>query len=87
MRAKDVEEALSRRLPVIDIRRPSEFAREHIPGTINIPLSKTFLSYVGTVLDYDKPLAIIARSFEAPQLLASASFTVLAKGVCCFFRV
>ena len=71
MRAKDVEEALSRRLPVIDIRRPSEFAREHIPGTINIPLSKTFLSYVGTVLDYDKPLAIIARSFdEAHRALA-----------------
>ena len=48
---------------VLDVRSTRDFAREHIPGTINIPAaSKSFLTYAGTVLTYDRPILIIAKT-------------------------
>jgi hydroxyacylglutathione hydrolase len=49
---------------VVDVRASADFAREHVPGTINIPASQKFPTYAGTVLTYDKPIMVIARSAE-----------------------
>jgi hydroxyacylglutathione hydrolase len=49
---------------VVDLRNPREFARGHRPGSINIPMSKSFVTYAGTVLTYDNPIILIARSSE-----------------------
>jgi hydroxyacylglutathione hydrolase len=57
-----VDDAVAGPNRVIDVRGPSDFARAHVPGTINIPAGKTFITYAGSVLSYDRPVAIIAKS-------------------------
>jgi hydroxyacylglutathione hydrolase len=63
--ARGVETALDRDDWVVDLRSPVAFAQRHIPGTINIPgASKSFVTYAGTVLTYDRPIVLIAKSME-----------------------
>lgn len=50
------EEAL-----VIDLRSRDAFSQSHIPGTVSIPITnKSFSTYVGWFVDYEKPLYLIA---------------------------
>jgi hydroxyacylglutathione hydrolase len=49
---------------VVDLRNAREFARGHRAGSINIPMSKSFVTYAGTVLTYSNPIILIARSAE-----------------------
>ena len=49
---------------VVDLRNTKEFARGHRAGSINIPMSKSFVTYAGTVLNYTNPILLIARSAE-----------------------
>lgn len=44
---------------VVDTRPAGEFAAGHLPGSLNLPLTKSFTSYAGSVLPYDRPLAFI----------------------------
>jgi hydroxyacylglutathione hydrolase len=61
--ARGVETALDKGQWVIDARGPTDFSRAHVPGTINIPAaSKSFVTYAGTVLTYDRPIVLIAKS-------------------------
>jgi len=60
--AAAIAAALSKDHWVIDVRGSAEFAKAHFPGTINIPASKSLPTYAGTVLSYDRPVAIIATS-------------------------
>jgi hydroxyacylglutathione hydrolase len=39
---------------VVDTRRISEFAARHVPGTINIPLDRSFSTWAGWLLPYDR---------------------------------
>ncbi len=54
---------------VIDARPAADHARGHIPGTLNIPLNKSFTSWAGWLAPYDRDLYLIlgdtARSDEA----------------------
>jgi hydroxyacylglutathione hydrolase len=45
--------------PVVDMRSQLAYAGGHIPGTINIPFSKSYLTWAGWLLPYDKPFALI----------------------------
>ncbi|WP_424940397.1 tRNA 2-selenouridine(34) synthase MnmH [Aliiroseovarius sp. S253] len=55
---------------IIDVRAPSEFAEDHIPGAINLPaLSDTERAHVGTIYVQDSPFkarkigaALVARN-------------------------
>ena len=44
---------------VIDTRRTERFAAGFVPGTINIPLGRSFTTYAGSVLPYDADLYLI----------------------------
>ena len=59
-----VEAALRRGDWVVDIRGSADFATAHLAGTVNIPASKSLPTYAGTVLDYDRPIHLIARSLD-----------------------
>jgi hydroxyacylglutathione hydrolase len=62
--AKGIEAAIAKRAWVVDVRGSADFSRAHIPGTINIPASKSLATYAGTVLSYDRPIVIVAKTQE-----------------------
>lgn len=61
MDATAVLAAIEEGSQVVDVRSATDFAHEHIPGTINIPLSKSIATYAGTVLSYDRPILLISH--------------------------
>jgi len=72
----DLEKALNRACTVLDTRTAEKFAAGHIPGTLNIPLSKSFLNWVGALAPDDSELYLIvdSESDEAvKQILADLS--------------
>src|SRR5688572_18956051 len=44
---------------VVDTREAAEFARGAVPGTINIPASRTFTTWSGSLLPYDLDFYLI----------------------------
>ena len=44
---------------MVDTRHAGEFAREHIPGTINIPLDRGFTTWAGWMVPYDRDFHLI----------------------------
>lgn len=50
---------------VVDLRPAAEFAAGHVAGTINIPLNRSFTSWAGWFLPYDKPFYLIADATGA----------------------
>jgi hydroxyacylglutathione hydrolase len=44
---------------VVDVRKAAAFAVGHVPGTLNIPLNKSFSTWSGWLLPYDADLFLI----------------------------
>jgi hydroxyacylglutathione hydrolase len=44
---------------IVDTRPARSFAEGHVPGTINIPLGKSFLNWMGALVPYDRDLFLI----------------------------
>ncbi len=45
---------------IVDTRSADAYAKGHLPGTINIPLGDSFLTWAGWLLPYDRPFFLIA---------------------------
>ncbi|AXI10166.1 MBL fold metallo-hydrolase [Oceanobacillus zhaokaii] len=56
----DIQKLLSEEQQVIDTRAPQLFAASHLPGTINIPFRQSFTNWAGWLVDYSKPLFLLA---------------------------
>ena len=57
---------------VFDLRDRGAFAWGHVPGTVNIPSSETnYTTYVGWLVDYGAPLAIILPDLDALAAILS----------------
>jgi hydroxyacylglutathione hydrolase len=65
---EDLERALSSGETVVDVRDQSRYAEQHIPGTINIPFSKGFVTWAGWLLPYDEPFHIIAEPARLAEI-------------------
>lgn len=59
--------ALAGGIAVIDTRAASAFAEGHIPGTLNIPLNKSFSTWAGWLVSYDVDIHLIAEDQAAVQ--------------------
>jgi hydroxyacylglutathione hydrolase len=46
---------------VVDTRSAADFAAGHIPGTINIPLNRSFNTWAGWLVDYDRDFYLIVE--------------------------
>lgn len=50
---------------VIDLRARDDYAQSHIPGTVSVPATnRTFSTYVGWLVDYQRPLYLLVPSVE-----------------------
>lgn len=56
-----VRHQMSHGLPLIDGRSRDAFAREHVPGSLNIELDALFGTYVGWLLPFNKPLMLLVE--------------------------
>ncbi|HYC49520.1 MAG TPA: rhodanese-like domain-containing protein [Gemmatimonadaceae bacterium] len=65
--AAAVASALRQHHWVVDVRSTADFAKLHVAGAINIPASHSLPTYAGTVLDYARPIVIIANTREQAQ--------------------
>ncbi len=67
----DIEVMLRQGL-VVDTRPADVYSQGFIPGTINIPLGASFLTWAGWLLPYDRPIALVIdreKLEHATQLL------------------
>ena len=56
---------------IVDTRHASEYALGHIPGTLNIPLGKSFTNWAGWLLPYDRDVHLIVEK-DAPHAIDEA---------------
>ncbi|WP_078411184.1 MBL fold metallo-hydrolase [Priestia abyssalis] len=54
---------------VVDTRPAKIFAKKHIAGTINIPYNKSFVTWVGWLLDYNRPIYLLASEEQESEIL------------------
>jgi len=59
--AEEIERLLDDGAQVVDVRPAREFSKSHIVGTISIPETTSFVTYAGSVLEYDRPLVVIGQ--------------------------
>jgi hydroxyacylglutathione hydrolase len=72
--ATRVDELLAGGATVVDTRPAADWARRHVPGTLSVPLGKSFATWAGSVVPYDRPFYLIvdeARVDEAVRDLAA----------------
>jgi hydroxyacylglutathione hydrolase len=72
--AARVDELLAGGATVVDTRPAADWARRHVPGTLSVPLGKSFATWAGSVVPYDRPFYLIvdeARVDEAGRDLAA----------------
>lgn len=53
---------------IVDIRPSADFAKGHIPGTINIPLNTSFTTWAGALVPYDAALYLIVGEQPADAI-------------------
>ena len=58
----ELEKALARSCTVLDTRSAEKFGAGHIPGTLNIPLGKSFLNWAGALAPDDSDVYLIVDS-------------------------
>ena len=56
---------LDRGALVVDLRPAAEFAAGHIPGTINIPLDRSFTTWAGWLVPYDRDFHLLLHDGHA----------------------
>lgn len=54
-----LEKLLEQGAIVIDTRLAEDFAQGHVPGTINIPLNRSFTTWAGWLIPYDQPFYVV----------------------------
>jgi hydroxyacylglutathione hydrolase len=61
---------------VIDLRPSGAFAGGHVPGTISIPLNRSFTTMAGWLVPYDRPIRFIAEGGDAATQAARQLSTI-----------
>jgi hydroxyacylglutathione hydrolase len=58
----ELEEALGANAIVIDCRPAEKFAAGHVPGTVNIPLGKSFLNWTGALVPENRDFYLLTEA-------------------------
>ncbi len=62
-----VRHGMEHGLPLVDGRARDAFAKDHIPGALNIELDASFGTYVGWLLPFNKPLMLLVEDEDGRQ--------------------
>lgn len=62
---------------VVDIRSAAAFAVAHVPGTLSIPLNKSFTTWAGSLLPYDQDLYLLMGDTSPGSVEAAVRNLVL----------
>ena len=65
---------------VLDTREPADFEGAHLAGSVNVGLGGSYATWCGTILDAERPVAIVAdpgREEEAAMRLGRIGFDVV----------
>jgi len=62
-----LESLLAAGAVIVDLRSAADFAAGHIPGTLNLPFNKSFATWAGALLPYDRELYLLLDA-RAEQL-------------------
>ncbi len=54
-----LQDLLTQKATIIDTRRPDQFGRRHIPGTLNIPLDRSFNTWAGSLVSYERDFYLL----------------------------
>src|SRR5690606_36051520 len=57
---------------VVDTRSTEAYASGHVPGTLNIPLNRSFNTWAGWLVPYDRPFYLIVDETACPSCVAEA---------------
>jgi hydroxyacylglutathione hydrolase len=60
-----LEKSLAAKRLVIDIRTNALYSKAHVPGTLSLPLNKSFIAYAGKILPFDVDIEIIGAKADA----------------------
>ncbi len=60
----EVQARMEHGIPLVDGRSRFAFAREHIPGALNIELDSSFGTYLGWLLPFNQPLMLLIEDEE-----------------------
>jgi hydroxyacylglutathione hydrolase len=52
---------------LVDVRPVADFAAGHIPGALAIPLRQAFATWLGWLLDYDRPVVFLRDQDQDPE--------------------
>ena len=76
LEAASVVDVMSSGGTLVDTRKADAYAARHVPGSLNIPLNKSFSTWAGSILPYDRPVHLLVddnvaeRADEAVRDLA-----------------
>ncbi len=62
--ASELDAVLERDAIVLDIRRADVAADRHIPGTLNLPLNKSFVGWAGWLIDYTRDIYLLSDDVD-----------------------
>ncbi len=62
---------------VIDIRSPAEYAAGHVPGTVNLPLNRSFTLWAGSLLSYERDLYLLTGGWANPAADAARELALI----------
>ena len=62
---------------VVDTRTAAEFAAGHLPGTLSLPLNKSFTNWAGSLLPYDQDLYLLMADASRMSVDAAVRNLVL----------
>jgi len=67
---------------IVDARPAKIFGEGHIPGTLNVPLGKSFLNWMGALVDYGRELIVILPvGGDAEELVKKVSADIHKIGI------
>jgi hydroxyacylglutathione hydrolase len=75
--ATTLESALRSNTVVVDVRPAQEFAKSHVKGTFNVPRNKSFLTWAGALIPYDREFYIIGDASDAGRKSIAADLSLI----------